>query len=218
MAAKDAVEQLRRAGEYLRDNDLVWGNAGNLSVRSSPGQLVITASGARLGSLSDEDFVECPLTGAAPEAGRRPSKELPMHAAVYAARPEIAAVLHSSPFYGTLAACSGLELPGNLFVENMYYLERVCRVPYRHPGSRALAQEVARKAESANVLLLEHHGVVFFDFSSDEALLALHALELTCRMLLQARAAGLPLNRLPAESVTDFLLNAGYRPPRNWSG
>src|SRR5690606_1013797 len=89
--------------------------------------------------------------GAADEVGalsgaRRPSKELPLHRAVYAARPDANAVLHGAPFHATLAACSELTVPDGLFVESMYYLEKIARVPYHHPGSEALGAAVGQHA------------------------------------------------------------------------
>ena len=122
-----AQRQLQAAGRYLLDNDLTWGNAGNLSVRLLSNRSLITASGTRLGKLADDDFVACTLAPDAAQAyPRKPSKEGPMHRAIYAARPEINAVLHASPFYCTLAACTpDFGLSGDYFVEDMYYLERV---------------------------------------------------------------------------------------------
>jgi L-fuculose-phosphate aldolase len=208
---------LRAAGRYLLDNGLAWGNAGNLSARLGPKQMLITASGTHLGELADDDLVVCGLDGRATGA-RRPSKEVPMHAAIYAARPEIGAVLHASPFYSTLAACSDLDVPNDLFVEDMYYLERVARVPYCHPGSAALGEAVRAAAPVANVLLLENHGALAYDTTLREALMALHTLEQVCRMAITARTAGLAPRPLPAGTVADFLDHSGYRPRRRWPG
>jgi L-fuculose-phosphate aldolase len=217
--------QLREAGRYMLDNDLAWGNAGNISARVSDdggteaAKCLIAASGTEMGALQDDDLVLCaiePQAGKAESYRRKPSKELPMHRAVYQARPEIGAVLHSSPFYGTLVACSQIELPGNWFVEDMYYLERVARVPYHHPGSQALADAVQQQAMKANVLLLQNHGVLVYDSNVREALMALHTLELVCRMVVTMRSANIEPQSLPADTVHDFLNNAGYRPRRQW--
>jgi L-fuculose-phosphate aldolase len=211
------VEELRAAGQYMLANELAWGNAGNLSARTGADRYVITASGTRLGELEAADLVECVV--GAPSAtvdGRRPSKERPMHEAIYAARPEINAVLHASPLHSTLLACADEAPPASWFVESMYYLERVARVPYRHPGSEALGEAVAAQARAANVLLLEHHGVLVYDTSVREALMGLHTLELACRMWLLARGAGLQVRGLAPEVVTEFLGQAGYRPRREW--
>ena len=87
-------------------------------------------------------------------------------------------------------------------------------MPYRHPGpALARPQEHAR---AANVLLLENHGVLVYDTSVSEALMALETLEIACRMMLLARGAGLTLRGLPPETVADFLENAGYKPRREW--
>jgi 3-dehydro-4-phosphotetronate decarboxylase len=215
MDQDEAIRALQQAGRYLLENELTWGNAGNLSARSGPDRYLITASGTHLGELAGDDFVECSLSGVAPPGSRKPSKEMPMHAAVYQTRPEINAVLHASPFYSTLIACTDVALPADLFVEDMYYLERVERVAYHHPGSVALGEAVRQKAGTANVSLLENHGVLVYDTSVREALMGLHTLEIVCRMVLEARSAGVELRRLPTAVVHDFLHHAGYR-PRRW--
>lgn len=217
LTSAEARAQLQAAGRYLLANGLTWGNAGNLSARIGPDQVLVTASCTHLGELGDDDFVECAITTMAPlSVGRKPSKEMPMHTAVYQVRPEINAVLHASPFYSTLIACSNVTLPADLFVEDMYYLERVARVGYAHPGSTALGEGVRVKATEANILLLENHGVLVYDSSVREALMGLHTLEMVCRMVVEARAAGIELQSLPPGTVTDFLTDAGYRPRRVW--
>ncbi len=213
----EAIVQLQAAGRYMLEHELAWGNAGNLSARVGTNRYVITASGTRLGELADDDFVECDLGQAAASVeGRKPSKERPMHEAVYLERPEINAVLHASPFYSTLLACSDVAVPANWFVESMYYLERVARVRYRHPGSAELGDAVREQAAQANVLLLDNHGVLVYDTSAREASMALHTLEMTCRMWLTAQSAGLSPRGLAPEVVEDFLVRAGYKPRREW--
>lgn len=214
MKASEPIRtQLHRAGRAMIEGGLTWGNAGNLSARLDSDQFLITASGTRLGELVDGDFALCSLRGTM-ETTVRPSKELPLHRAVYGARPEVGAVLHGAPFYSTLVACSSLPIPSDLFVESMYYLERVARVPYHHPGSDALGEAVRAQAGDADVLLLENHGVLVFDTSISGALQALQVLELTCRMLVTAKSSGIELTPLAPETVDDFLEHAGYKPRR----
>jgi L-fuculose-phosphate aldolase len=215
----DVRRELQETGRYMMRYGLAWGNAGNISARTGTDRCVITASGTFLGELAAEDLVECSFAdGLLDPAAKKPSKELPMHRAVYEERPDIHAVLHASPFYSTLIACADLDPPGDLFVETMYYLERVARVPYRHPGSADLAEEVRAKARSANILLLEHHGVLVYDTSLREARMALQTLETACRMLVVSRKSGIPLRSLDADTVHDFLHHAGYKPRRKWDG
>ena len=172
------------------EQDLTWGNAGNISARVDQDSFVVSANSTRLGKLALDDLVRCPVRGRSKGYSLNPPT---MHQAVYRERPEISAVLHGAPFYGTLVTCTETEFPADLFVENMYYLERVARVSYAHPGSSELGERVRAEARHANVLLLENHGVLVYDTTVAEALTALQVLELSCRMVVTARSAGLRL-------------------------
>ena len=211
-------QELIKTGKFMMGYDLAWGNAGNISARVDDDHYLITASGTFLGELDESDLVVCSLTNEfQPQGGKKPSKETPMHQGIYENRPEIGAVLHASPFYSTLVACSSLEIPSNWFVETMYYLEKVERVAYHHPGSTALGEAVAEKAKSANILLLENHGVLVYDVSIKEARMALQTLEMACKMLITSKTANIPMNGLSPETERDFLDKAGYKPKRNWN-
>lgn len=211
------IRELQHTGKFMMEYGLAWGNAGNISARTENDRYFITASGTFLGELGDGDLIECDLFGGYyGSEGQKPSKETPMHRAVYESRPEIGAVLHASPFYSTLVACSNLEIPSNLFVETMYYLEKVERVPYFHPGSEALGQGVLEKAKSANILLLENHGVLVYDVNIREARMALQTLEMACKMFVTSKSSGIRLEGLAPQIERDFIENAGYKPRRNW--
>lgn len=209
-------QQLCDLGRYMMNNNLAWGNAGNISAKTSENSFLITASGTYMGNLSADDLVECTLDDQTDDQYKKPSKEVPMHTAIYEERPDIQAVIHASPFYSTLIACSQVEIPSNLFVESMYYLEKVARVAYHHPGSKALGEAVREKAKDANILLLENHGVLVYDTSIQEARMALQTLEFACRMLITAKSAAIDLHGLSQEVVDDFLNHAGYKPRRKW--
>lgn len=217
MDPQTARRQLQDVGRYMMHYELAWGNAGNISARTGEESCMISASGTFLGELNDEDVVECHFSGEKVAAGSmKPSKEMPMHRAVYETRPEVQAVLHASPFYSTLLACSPLNVSSDWFVETMYYLERVERVPYCHPGSEELGRAVREKAVKANILLLENHGVLVYDTSVQEARMSLQTLEMACRMFVVARQSGIDLHALSPDTVADFLTNSGYKPRRGW--
>lgn len=210
-------QQLQAIGRELIAQKLTWGNAGNISMRVEQNNCLITASGTRLGDLLPDDLVLCSLDDPAAKYPRKPSKELPMHRAVYEVRPDVGAVLHAAPLYSTLIACANVAIASGLFVETMYYLERVERVAYHHPGSQALGDAVREKAARANVLLLENHGVLVFDNTLAEAMMGLQTLEAACQTIITARSAGIDLNLIPPATVQDFLETAGYKPRRSWS-
>ncbi|WP_422124346.1 class II aldolase/adducin family protein [Planococcus sp. X10-3] len=216
---KDSLRvELQNTGKYMMNYNLAWGNAGNISARTSKDQYIITASGTFLGELELEDLVECDISAKRKDEGlKKPSKETPMHRAIYETRPEIGAVLHSSPFYSTLVACSEIEIPSNIFVETMYYLEKTARVPYFHPGSNELGLAVREKAKDANILFLENHGVLVYDINIKEARMALQTLEMACKMLVLSKSSGIEIKSLSHEAEKSFIEEAGYKPRRQWA-
>jgi 3-dehydro-4-phosphotetronate decarboxylase len=214
---QELKKQLRETGKYMMQYDLAWGNSGNISAKTEENSFLITASGTYLGDLDLEDFAECSIeSGKSINSGRKPSKEVPMHLAIYETRPEIGAVLHASPLYSTMIASSNLDIPSAWFVESMYYLEKIERVPYANPGSMELGELVREKAKKANILLLENHGVLVYDTSLKEAKMALQTLEMACRMLLISQKAGVVLQELSEKEVHSFLQESGYKPRRMW--
>ncbi len=210
-----AVKTLIEAGRWIAEKGMTWGSAGNMSIRLNEEEMLITASGSSFGALSEDSFTLYQIHSGQ-WSGGKPSKELPVHLAVYRQSPWAGAVLHASPFHTTLAASTDLCVRNDLFVENMYYLQRMASIRYEHPGSDALAQAVAEVAAQANVILMKNHGVILYDQSIEEARQGLEVLENTCRMCLEARRAGIVFDPVAPERVRDFLENSGYRKPRLW--
>jgi len=214
MHHNELLKDLKSTGEFMGNNGLVWGSAGNISARLNGDQFYVSASGTYLSEITEDEFSLCDKNGLV--EGLKPSKEHIMHQGIYENRPEINAILHSSPFYSTLIANSNLELPSNYFVEAMYYLEKVVRVPYYHPGSLELAEAVKEKSKEGNILLLENQGIIVFDVNLKEARMALETLEYTSKMHITAVQQGITMKGLPEEKVNDFLANSGYKPVRKW--
>lgn len=215
MDMSTAVCALIDAGKWIAEKNMTWGSAGNMSIRLDETHVLITASGTRFDSLTEDSFTLYNLNDNT-WSGGKPSKELPVHLAVYRNAPWAGAVVHASPFHTTLAASTTLEVRNDLFVENMYYLQRMARIPYAHPGSKELTAFVDGAAATANVILMQNHGVILYDTTVQEACAGLEVLENTCRMCLEAARAGINMIPVEKETVQSFLLNSGYRKPRIW--
>ncbi len=184
-----ACDALREYGQLCVERGLVVGSAGNISLRLDEREFVISRRGSRLDRLEPADLVRCALEREAWIGEVRPSTETPMHRAIYQAQPEAQAVLHTSPFYATLVACSDIELRVDLTPEGMAYLSNVGRVPYLHPGTRELA-DAARREAAHNVIILENHGLLVWGKTLDEALLVSEMMERHCQMLVVTRLGG----------------------------
>jgi methylthioribulose-1-phosphate dehydratase len=121
--AFSSIEPLAAAlissGESFDQRGWALGASGNFSavIARAPLQILITPSGASKGALRVEDLIVVDETIRVVQGDRKPSAEGQLHAAIYRARPDAAAVLHSHSVWATLlsewfAAQRGLELCG----------------------------------------------------------------------------------------------------------
>jgi L-fuculose-phosphate aldolase len=211
-------QSLIDAGIYLLNHRLAWGTSGNMSARMDDDTFLITASGTQMGALQAGDFAICECATGRVLGERKPSKELPMHLGIYQNRPDARMILHSSPFYTTMLACSDLELHSELFIESMYYMEHIAWVDYYHPGTVELGEAVKEQSQFANVIMMRNHGVIVFDDNLSDTLMRLETLEMVCRMTVEAASAGVKLNRLPEQTVSRFLNQAKYKPRKTLRG
>lgn len=206
-------QQLIETGKYLLEHELAWGTSGNMSARiKNDKKMLMTASGTFMGDLKQNDFVECHIDTGEWTGDRKPSKEIPMHKAIYQQREDAKVVLHSSPLYTTLFSCSNESVLSELFIETMYYLEDVSYIDYYHPGSQDLGDAVYEKAALASTIIMRNHGVILFDKTFKDASMRLETLEMACRMIIEAKQAGITLNKVPKQVVAEFRETGVYKP------
>jgi L-fuculose-phosphate aldolase len=167
----DGIAQLREAvvlaGRRLAARGLIAAGEGNLSVRLRDGSLLITPSGLRKDELSAADLVIVAPDGTATAHGRglRPSSDLALHRAVYAARPDVVAYAHAH-----IASAMALTLAGEHpdpaeLPETALFIPRLPVVPLMPLGSaaaaRALADALAQPPDPLpGAALMARHGAV----------------------------------------------------------
>jgi ribulose-5-phosphate 4-epimerase/fuculose-1-phosphate aldolase len=191
------------AGRRLGARGLISAGEGNISVRLGDGMLLVTPSGRRKDELVPDDLLIVPPgaeTGAAAEAGPRPSSDIAIHRAIYEARPDAMAVVHAH-----LPAAMALTLAGEVpdppaLPETALLLPRLPFIPFATPGSTELAAEVARALGDGaeplpGAVVLERHGGVAVGTTVDQAIDRLELVEVLCRtwrdaLLIQAAVAG----------------------------
>ena len=156
------------AGRRLGARRLIAAGEGNISVRLGRGQLLITPAGRRKDELAARELlvVTAPASPQPAKApGTRPSSDIAIHRAVYAARPDVLAVVHAH-----LPAARGLTMAGALpdpsvLPETALLLPRLPFVPFAPAGSEELAAAVAAAFTGGApplpaAVLLERHGAV----------------------------------------------------------
>jgi L-fuculose-phosphate aldolase len=88
------------AGREMLRLGLVSGTSGNVSARDGD-RVLITPSALPYEEMEEDDVVTLSLDGAVLEGTRGPSSERRVHLAVYAARPDAGALVHSHSVHAT---------------------------------------------------------------------------------------------------------------------
>jgi len=169
---------------------LVIGTAGNVSQRiGDTGSVAITPSSKDYSCLDPDDIMVVSLDGEVLEGDRNPSIETPMHLAVYKARPDVSAVVHTHSVYATTLAVLRLPLPPIIdeFVVRLGGQVEVAK--YAMPGTEELARNAIEALGPRNGVLLANHGPLCCAGTLHDALHNAQLLERAAQIYLIARAA-----------------------------
>ncbi len=198
-------EELIKFGKEAHEKNLIWGSSGNVSHRLDEGTFLISAKGAHLGELTRDDFIAINIENEESKDDQKPSLETRMHREIYRTKEDMNAVFHSQPFFTTFISCTDLKIDTKLIPESMAYIKEVCRVPYNHPGSQELADDVSTAAKMCDVVILNNHGAICSAKDLKDLLRLAETLEFLCRLITFSRITEVELNYLPKELKEDFL-------------
>ena len=188
------------------------GTAGNVSARSG-GLVAITPTGADYRRLDQASVPVVDLHGRPVAGGLAPSSELPLHLAVYRARPDVGAVVHTHSTFATTFAVLGEELPAVHYV--LAHAGRRVRVaPYATYGTGELADACVAALAGDRAVLLANHGVVAVGDGLERALLAAEAVEEVAELCWRARCLGTPAVLPDAEMERVARAFEGYGRPQ----
>ena len=163
--------------------------SGNVSCRS-PGGFLITPAGVPYRDLAPGDLVELPVRGEPSGSGPRPSSEWRMHAAIYAARPDAEAIVHTHSPRATALACARLGIPAFHYMIALAGGDIRC-MPYATFGTDELAGNAVCGLEGRRAVLLANHGVVAVGASLRDAHAVAFEVENLASQYLDLKAAGL---------------------------
>lgn len=186
---KNPQEQLAVTMQQIYDNNLTTLSGGNLSLLSKEG-LWITPSGIDKGELTAEDMILIKEEGSF-EGKHRPSSEYPFHQAIYAARPDIQAIVHAhSPTLVTY--CVAQKIPDTKITSETYAIcGEIGYSNYVMPGSDLLGLTLAETfAKGHHIVLMENHGVVAVGKTLQEAFLRLDTAATVAQISLNAHRLG----------------------------
>jgi L-fuculose-phosphate aldolase len=179
--------------------------SGNVSIRHGDGML-ITPSGLPYAAMQADDIVEIDLEGRRTGgADRKASSEWPFHAAIYKARPDATAIVHTHSPSATALSCARRDIPAFHYMIALAGGSDVRCAPYATFGTQALADNAVTALEGRRAVLLANHGVIAIGQTLEGAQTLAGEVENLARQYLALLAAGLEpviLDRAEMERVT----------------
>ncbi len=200
----------------LHERDLIGAGEGNVSVRAGEGRFLVSPSGRNKALLAPGELLEVDAGGRVLRGRGRPSTELRMHLAAYAARPDVSAIVHAHPVTAVALTVAGVPPPDALVPEAAVTLGPIALAPFAIPGTDEVPASLAPLLADHDVFLLERHGALALGRTLDEAFDRMETLERVSRIALVARLLG-RADPLPPDAVEKVLRAAG-QPPRGPRG
>jgi L-fuculose-phosphate aldolase len=183
-------EQVAAAARAMHAAGLVRGTAGNVSARC--GDLVaMTPTGVAAQGLDAGQVAVVDLGGRRVAGDLTPTSELPMHLAVYASRPDAAAIVHTHSMFATTFAVLGEAIPAVHYVIG-FAGRRVPVAAYGTYGSDQIGANCVAALGNENAVLLANHGVIALGATPAKALTVAEAVEFTAEVCWRARVLGTP--------------------------
>ena len=209
-------EDICRFGRSLFERGLTPGSSGNISVRLDDGGYLVTPTNASLGFLDPAKLSRLDAAGRL-VSGDAPTKEVPLHSALYQTRGAARAVVHLHSTHSVaLSMLPDIDPRAVLPPMTAYYLMRcgaTALVPYYRPGDPAVADAIKGLAGKYSSVLLANHGPVVAGDTLEAAVFATEELEETAKLYLLLR--GLNPRFLSPEQIADLVKSFGLTLPEH---
>jgi ribulose-5-phosphate 4-epimerase/fuculose-1-phosphate aldolase len=207
-------EEICRLGHSLFERGLTPGSSGNISVRLDDGGYIVTPTNASLGSLDPARLSRLSADSRL-LSGDAPTKEVPLHNALYQTRGTARAVVHLHSTHSVaLSMLPEIDPRAALPPMTPYYLMKcglTALVPYYRPGDPAVADAIKGLAGKYSSVLLANHGPVVSGDTLEAAVFAIEELEETAKLYLLLR--GLNPRYLTPKQVVDLVKTFGLALP-----
>jgi L-fuculose-phosphate aldolase len=190
-------EEMVAYGLKLTPSGLSQGTSGNLSIRFEAGFLV-TPSGMPYGEITPEDIVFVEMDGRY-DHPRRPSSEWRFHRDIYAARPDVGAVVHAHPPYSTALAICRTDIPAIHYMIAVSGGDSIRCCDYYTYGTQELSNAVVRALEGRMACLMANHGMIATGANMEQAMWRAVEVETLARQYTLALQVGKPVMLTDAE-------------------
>ena len=176
------------AGKLLLKEGLVARTWGNVSIKVSDTQMIITPSGRMYDELAPSEMVLVDIYTLKYEGNLKPSSELKLHCQVYKTRPHINAVIHTHQMYASIVAAAQKDvIVLNEEHQKILGAKIIKAAPYALPNTKKITVETANAIEQSNAALMSNHGVVCIGITLENAFEVARTLEKACQLFIESK-------------------------------
>lgn len=207
MATEQQINEFLGYAHRVGQAGLTVCSSGNLSWRIADDEVLVSATGSWVPSLTADKVAVVRLSDGAPLNAVRPSMESVFHLGVLRNRPEMKCVLHFQSPYATAIACRK-EIPADLnFTAEVpiHVGSPIPAIPYFRPGSPELATHVIEAMKTANSVFLRKHGQVVCGEDFNHAFERAMFMEMACRIAVLNGSDVDPLNAAEIEDLAPYI-------------
>jgi len=145
------------------------------------------------------------------QSGLLPTVECPTHLAIYAARPDVNAIVHSHAVWSSTFAVTGKSVPLILAEQSLRLGGEVLCAKYGRVGSDELAANIVEAlGKDKYAALMMNHGAVCVGKNFEEAFIVSDFLEKGAQTALLGSLMGELITRKPDEILDPKLSKAKY--------
>lgn len=182
---QQAREIVCASGKKLVKEGLIARTWGNVSVRVSETEMIITPSGRKYEELTPEDMVLVNIY-TLKYVGIKPSSELKLHCEIYKTRPHIQSVIHTHQLYASIVAAAQKDVevldPDHQAILGGTVIKAA---PYALPNSKSITIDTAKAVEKSNAALMSNHGALCIGVNMENTFQVAHTLEAACKQFIE---------------------------------
>ncbi len=170
-------KEIIAAANAMSQSGLSPGKSGNVSARNSAGHILITPTGVLYADLEPEHIVALDRNGNVVSGSLLPSSEWHFHVAIYTARTDVNAIVHTHSLHATALACAHREIPAFHYMVAVAGGDSIRCAPYATFGTDELAHHALAALEGRHACLLANHGQIALGETPSRALAMAHEVE-----------------------------------------
>ncbi len=196
---QNAKQLVVDSAQELTQKGYLMATGGNISVRI-PGQntFAVTPSNFDYMKMTAADICILNFELTQLEGELAPSVEAGMHAAIYQARADVNAIVHTHQVYASALTLIKAPIPA-LFDEQARFLGRSVEIiPYAPSGTGLLKSAVAKNVKNHNnAFMMQNHGALVFGHDMERAIHNVEILEKCSLAYLLALCTDRKVSKIP---------------------